>query len=82
MIRASTDPTKFIKHEGEAENAAGLRNFQKHMKLRHPGGKQSNTKGPYVVKYRSLTSRVSDIYDKEYLDYLRSLLSILPNYGI
>jgi len=45
MIRASTGPTKFIKHEGEAENAAGLRNFQEHMKLRHPGGKQSNKKG-------------------------------------
>jgi hypothetical protein len=36
---------------------------------------------PYVV-YRSLTPRVSGIYDREYLDYLQSPPSLRPNYGI
>ena len=39
-------------------------------------------RGHLFIVYRCLTSRLRGIYDKEYLDYLRSLLSLLPNYGM
>ncbi|EDR04298.1 glycoside hydrolase family 5 protein [Laccaria bicolor S238N-H82] len=39
-------------------------------------------RGRILILYRCLTSCLGGIYNREYLDYLRSLLPLLPNYEI